>query len=55
MQHDSVENMAFHSGGVGSTARTGNPNDEVSGPAATQKRMPSPHTQSKLPSLTTEK
>lgn len=33
----------------------GNPDDEVSGPAATHKRMPSPRTQSKLLSLTTKK
>lgn len=50
-----VENTAFHFSGVGSTARTGNPNDEVSGPAATQKRKPNPRTQSKLTSLTTKK
>lgn len=50
-----VENTAFHSRGISSTARTGNPKDEVSGPAATQKRRPNPRTQSKLPSLTTKK
>ena len=31
------------------------PNDEVSGLAATHKTVPSPHTQSEVPSLTTEK
>ena len=37
-----MENTAFHFCGVGSVTRTGNPNDEVSGPAATHKRLPSP-------------
>lgn len=55
MWHDSVENTAFHFCGVGYTTRTGNPSNEVSGPAATEKKMPSPRRQSKLSSFITEK
>lgn len=50
-----MENAAFHFCDIGSTTRMGNPREEVSRLAATEKRRPSPCTQSKLPLLTTEK